>query len=234
MSEKLLTDIGETFLQIKEKVKLTAEEAGRDENEITVMAVTKTVSPQKINEAVYSGCGLLGENRVQEFLGKYEEYDKNAEIHFIGHLQKNKVKYIVDKVSMIESVDSVKLAEEIDRRCKEIGKSMDILLEINIADESNKSGFSYDEIEASIDEIERFSNLRLRGFMTIGRFGAKIEETEQYFQKMHTLLVDIRAKKRDNKYVNILSMGMSSDYELAVKNGATIVRIGRGLFGDRK
>ena len=140
MSEKLLTDIGETFLQIKEKVKLAAEEAGRDENEITVMAVTKTVSPQKINEAVYSGCGLLGENRVQEFLGKYEEYDKNAEIHFIGHLQKNKVKYIVDKVSMIESVDSLKLAKEISKEFKKADATANVLVEVNIGKEESFKG----------------------------------------------------------------------------------------------
>ncbi len=234
MSEKLLTDTGKTFLEIKDKVKAAAREAGRDENEITVMAVTKTVCPEKINEAISAGCTLLGENRVQEFLEKYNEYDKRADIHFIGHLQTNKVKCIVDKVAMIESVDSIRLAEEIDRRCSEIGKKMDILLEVNIADEPNKSGFSYDEIESAVDEIEKFSNLKLKGFMTIGKFEAKIEETEHFFQKMHTLLVDIEAKKRDNMIISILSMGMSSDYELAIKNGATIVRIGRGLFGDRK
>ena len=234
MSEKLLTDValnvGETF----EKIKKSAENSGRDPSEIRLMAVTKTVAPEKINEAIKAGCDLLGENKVQELLEKYESYDKSAEIHFIGRLQTNKVKYIVDKVSMIESVDSLKLAEEIEKRCSKINKVMDILLEVNIADEESKGGFSAEEVVGISEKIGHFSHLRLRGLMTIGRFGAEIEETRQYFKKMRHLLVDIKAKNIDNIYINILSMGMSADYELAVSEGATIVRVGQGLFGARK
>ena len=234
MSEKLLTDValnvGETF----DKIKKSAENSGRDPSEIRLMAVTKTVAPEKINEAIKAGCDLLGENKVQELLEKYERYDKSAEIHFIGRLQTNKVKYIVDKVSMIESVDSLKLAEEIERRCSKINKVMDILLEVNIADEESKGGFSAEEVVGISEKIGDFPHLRLRGLMTIGRFGAEIEETRQYFKKMRHLLVDIKAKNIDNIYINILSMGMSADYELAVSEGATIVRVGQGLFGARK
>ncbi len=234
MSEKLLTDValnvGETF----DKIKKSAENSGRDPSEIRLMAVTKTVAPEKINEAIKAGCDLLGENKVQELLEKYESYDKSAEIHFIGRLQTNKVKYIVDKVSMIESVDSLKLAEEIERRCSKINKVMDILLEVNIADEESKGGFSAEEVVEISEKIGDFPHLRLRGIMTIGRFGAEIEETRQYFKKMRHLLVDIKAKNIDNIYINILSMGMSADYELAVSEGATIVRVGQGLFGARK
>jgi len=234
MSEKLLTD---TSLNVKEtfdKIKKAAESAGRNPSEIRLMAVTKTVAPEKVNEAIEAGCCLLGENRVQEFLEKYESYDKRAEIHFIGRLQTNRVKYIVDKVSMIESVDSLKLAEEIEKRCAKIDKIMDILLEVNIAEEESKGGFSANEIVEISEKIKDFPHLRLRGLMTIGRFGAEIEETRQYFEKMHHLLVDIKAKNIDNIYNNILSMGMSADFELAVSEGATIVRVGRGLFGARK
>ncbi len=234
MSEKLLTD---TALNVKEafdRIIKAAETVGRDPSEIRLMAVTKTVPPEKINEAIEAGCDLLGENKVQELLEKYESYDKRAEIHFIGRLQTNKVKYIVDKVSMIESVDSIKLAEEIEKRCAKINKTMDILLEVNIADEESKGGFSADEIIEVSEKIKDFSHLRLRGLMTIGRFGAEIEETRQYFKKMSNLLVDIKAKNVDNIYINILSMGMSADYEIAVSEGATTVRIGRGLFGARK
>jgi len=234
MQEKLLTDAAVAYLEAMDKIKDAAKAAGRDPKEITLMAVTKTVAPEKINTVVAAGCSLLGENRVQEFLEKYESYDKRAEIHFIGKLQKNKVKYIVDKVTMIESVDSIELAEEIDKRCAAINKVMDILLEVNIANEESKSGFSSDEIVSAAEKIGSFNHLNLRGLMTIGRFGAKIEETKGYFEKMSSLLVDIKSKKIDNKYINVLSMGMSSDYELAVKSGATIVRIGRGLFGERK
>ena len=234
MSEKLLTDTELNVRETFEKISSAAEKAGRDPSEIRLMAVTKTVSPEKINKAIKAGCNLLGENRVQELLEKYESYDKSAEIHFIGRLQTNKVKYIVDKVSMIESVDSIKLAEEIEKRCAKINKTMDILLEVNIADEESKSGFSANEVVSASEKIKDFPHLRLRGLMTIGRFGAEIEETRQYFQKMRHLLVDIKSKNIDNIYINILSMGMSSDYELAVTEGANIVRVGRGLFGERK
>ena len=234
MSEKLLTDTELNVRETFERISAAAEKAGRDPSEIRLMAVTKTVAPEKINEAIKSGCDLLGENRVQELLEKYESYDKSAEIHFIGRLQTNKVKYIVDKVTMIESVDSIKLAEEIEKRCSKIGKIMDILLEVNIAGEESKGGFPPEEIPSVSEKIRDFPHLRLRGLMTIGRFGAEIEETRQYFEKMRHLLVDIKTKNIDNIYINILSMGMSGDYELAVSEGATIVRVGRGLFGERK
>ncbi len=234
MSEKLLTDTELNVRETFERISAAAEKAGRDPSEIRLMAVTKTVAPEKINEAIKSGCDLLGENRVQELLEKYESYDKSAEIHFIGRLQTNKVKYIVDKVTMIESVDSIKLAEEIEKRCSKIDKIMDILLEVNIAGEESKGGFSPEEIPSVSEKIRDFPHLRLRGLMTIGRFGAEIEETRQYFKKMRHLLVDIKTKNIDNIYINILSMGMSGDYELAVSEGATIVRVGRGLFGERK
>ncbi len=234
MSEKLLTDAAARWKEISEDISAAAAAVGRNPEEITLMAVTKTVPPERVNEVIAAGCRLLGENRVQELLEKYEHYDKRAKIHFIGTLQTNKVKYIVDKVDMIESVDSLHLADEIERRCAAIGKTMDILLEVNIADEESKSGFTYDEIPAVIEKISKFNHLKLRGFMTIGRFGAEIEETRGYFQKMRALLVDIRSKKIDNKDISILSMGMSGDYTVAVQEGATVVRVGRGLFGERK
>ena len=234
MSEKLLTDTAVNVDDTFKKIKQAAEDSGREPSEITLMAVTKTVSPEKINEAIDAGCRLLGENKVQELLEKYESYDKRAEIHFIGRLQTNKVKYIVDKVSMIESVDSIRLAEEIEKRCSKIGKTMDVLLEVNIAGEESKGGFSPEEVVEISEKIKDYPHLRLRGLMTIGRFVAEIEETRQYFSKMRHLLVDIKSKNIDNIYINILSMGMSADFELAVTEGATIVRVGRGLFGARK
>ena len=234
MSEKSFPEERFVWKETEERVKAAAIKAGRDPNEIRIMAVTKTVEPERINEMIHAGCDLLGENRVQEFLEKAESYDPAAEVHFIGRLQTNKVKYIVDKVTMIESVDSMRLAEEIEKRCASIGKTMDVLLEVNIANEENKGGFQYEEIWNVLEIIDGFFHLRVRGLMTIGRFGADFEETKQYFKKMHQLFVDIKSKKLDNRYIDILSMGMSSDYELAVAEGATIIRIGRGLFGERK
>ena len=234
MPEKLSTDVTKAWNEISEDIVKAAKAAGRNPKEITLMAVTKTVPPERVNEAIEAGCSLLGENKVQELLEKYEYYDKRARIHFIGRLQTNKVKYIVDKVDMIESVDSIRLVEEIEKRCAAIGKIMDILIEVNIAEEGSKGGFLYEEVPQIVEEIGKFSHIKLCGFMTIGRFGAEIEETRGYFQKMHALLVDITGKKIDNKDISILSMGMSGDYEIAVQEGATIVRVGRRLFGERK
>lgn len=234
MSEKLFLDIDRTVAEIRNNIIKAAHSAGRDPKEIRLMAVTKTVPPEIVNEAIDAGCDLVGENRVQELLEKYDTYRPGTEIHFIGHLQTNKVKYIVDKVSMIESVDSIHLAEEIEKCCAAIGKVMDILLEVNIAEEESKSGFTCDEIKSVVEKIRAFPHLRLCGLMTIGRFDANFEERKHYFEKNRLLFIDIRDKKRDNKDISILSMGMSSDYELAIAEGATEVRIGRGLFGERK
>jgi len=234
MTEKPSNEIAETVGSIMERIRLAAERAGRSPADIRLMAVTKTVPPERVNEAIAAGCDLLGENRVQELLDKYDSYDRSgAEIHFIGHLQTNKVKYIADKVTMIESVDSVKLAQEIDRQCKKLGKSMDVLLEVNIAAEESKSGFLPEEIEQAVIEMTKFSNINVRGLMTIGPVGAEIDETRHCFSKMRKLLVDIGGKKLDNISMNVLSMGMSGDYEEAVEEGSTIVRVGRGLFGAR-
>ena len=201
---------------------------------VRLVAGSKFHPADMVREAYDAGQRLFGENRPQELKEKYALLPKDIEWHMIGHLQTNKVKFVVGKVDMIESVDSVKLAREIEKRCAAIGKTMEFLLEVNIAGEESKSGFDYDEIPAAVEEIGKMSHLKLRGFMTIGRFGAEIEETRGYFQKMRALLVDIGSEKIHNKDISILSMGMSGDYEVAVQEGAAIVRVGRGLFGERK
>lgn len=216
MSEKSFPDAVSSWNETKERIRAAAIKAGRNPVNIRLMAVTKTVEPERINEVIHAGCDLLGENRVQEFLEKAESYDPKTEVYFIGRLQTNEVKYIMDKVTIIESVDSVRLAEEIEKRCASIGKTMDVLLEVNIANGENKGGFPYEEIWNVLEIIDGFSHLRVRGLMTIGRLGADFEEIKQYFRKMHQLFVDIKSKKLDNRYIDILSMGMSSDYELAV------------------
>ena len=238
MSEKLSPEhmsVGETFLRIRSEAEQAAVLGGREPGSVTVMAVTKTVAPERVNEAVAAGCVLLGENRVQELLEKYDSYDlRGAEIHFIGHLQTNKVKYICDKVTMIESVDSLKLAAEIERQCAKLQKTMDVLLEVNIAEEESKSGFSEEEVIPAAEGIAEYPHLRLRGLMTIGRPDAAEEERTAYFTKMRKLLVDIAVKNSHNISINILSMGMSGDYAIAAREGATIVRVGRALFGERE
>ncbi|HBN11792.1 MAG TPA: YggS family pyridoxal phosphate-dependent enzyme [Ruminococcus sp.] len=198
-----------------------------DDN-IRIMAVTKTVAPEKVNYALSKGLDLIGENRVQEYLSKKDFYD-DAEIHFIGHLQTNKVKYIADSVSVIQSVDSLKLASEINRCAKKIGKVQDILIEVNIGGEESKSGIPADKAEELILQVSELDNINVRGMMTI----PPALDSEEFLYKMQCLYIDICSKKIDNINMDILSMGMSGDYAPAVKYGSNILRIGRAIFGER-
>ncbi len=197
---------------------------------IKIMAVTKTVPYERVNYAVNEGVTLLGENRVQEYLSKKDFYDSNAEVHFIGHLQSNKVKYIIDSVTLIHSVDSIRLAAEINRQAERLGKRMDVLVEVNIGGEESKSGVNPKMLEDLIYEASRLKNIRICGLMTI----PPICNSEESFEKMQMLFNDLKAKRIDNTNIETLSMGMSADYALAVKYGSNIVRIGSALFGARK
>lgn len=197
--------------------------------ELHIMAVTKTVDPMAVNHAVGLGIKLLGENRVQEYLSKKELYSKNAEMHFIGHLQTNKVKYIIDSAAIIQSVDSLKLAAEIDRHAARIGKIQDILIEVNIGGEESKSGVPAAEAEELIRSAAELENIRIRGLMAI----PPSAEPEKYLCNMQNLYIDISDKNIDNVSMDYLSMGMSGDYVQAIKYGSNIIRIGRGLFGPR-
>lgn len=218
-------DIRENYGRICENIeKAMANRRG----EVKLMAVTKTVPPERVNFAVGLGIKLLGENRVQEYLEKRDSYAK-AEVHFIGGLQTNKVKYIIDKVSMIHSVDSLHLAEEINRRAGQHGIVMDILAEINIGEEETKGGISAENAKDFCDEMQRFENIRLRGLMTIPPAGCK----EETFARMQELFEEIKAARTGGLF-DTLSMGMSGDYQTAIKYGATIVRIGSALFGQRQ
>ena len=198
------------------------------------MAVTKTVDPVLVNAAIGAGITLLGENKAQELCAKYDSYHKDGvQIHFIGHLQTNKVRQIVDKVSMVESVDSIKLAREIDRHCAAIGKVMDVLLEVNIGREENKTGIFPELLPALLEEAGKLERIRVRGLMTIPPVCETEEEVLQYFSQMSQLFIDIKQKKYDNISMEILSMGMSADYLAAVRCGSNIVRIGTAMFGQR-
>ena len=199
------------------------------DDEVRLMAVTKTVDPDKVNFAVDEGVTLLGENRVQEYLSKKDSYDSSAEVHFIGHLQTNKVKYIIESVSMIQSVDSKKLADEINRLAAKHGRVMDILIEINIGNEETKSGIDSGAMKELAEYVSGLENVRLRGLMAIPPIGAG----ESVFESMHGLYEQLKEMRLPGSRIDTLSMGMSGDYELAVKHGSTLVRIGSGLFGAR-
>lgn len=227
-------EVAQNAQRIMQQVRQTAIEAGRDPQDVQVMAVTKTVDPVLVNAAIGAGIGLLGENKAQELCAKYDSYHKDhVQIHFIGHLQTNKVRQIVDKVSMVESVDSVKLAHEIDRHCAAIGKVMDVLIEVNIGREENKTGAMPEQLPEILEEAGKMEHIRVRGLMTIPPVCQTEDEVSQYFSQMHQLFIDIKQKKYDNISMEILSMGMSADYLAAVRCGSNIVRIGTAMFGQR-
>lgn len=234
MTEKLLDkDIDQNLSEIKEKIAAAAKKSGRSAEDIILLAATKTVSAERINYAIEKGVTHIGENRVQEFLSKDDSVNRAAHRHFIGHLQTNKVKDIVDRVEMIESVDSIRLAEKISDECLKRGKIMDILLEINIGGEQSKSGFSPENIYEALEQIEKLKGISVRGIMSIPPICRERETQRKFFNQLYNIFVDIRDKKLDNSNRLYLSMGMSSDYDLAIECGANIVRIGTSLFGAR-
>lgn len=240
MKEKSLIEerffsIEENLKQINENVSKAAITAGRNPNNIKLMAVTKTVEPIYINHAIACGIDLIGENRVQELLGKVDELKlDNCDVHLIGHLQTNKIRQIVGKVSMIQAVDSVRLAEEIGKRSVENELVTDILLEVNIAKEESKFGFHSEQVIEMVHEISEISGIKVRGLMSVPPICDESEKNRHYFSDMHHLFIDICAKKIDNVNINILSLGMSDDYQQAILEGSNLIRLGSAVFGLRK
>lgn len=221
------------YAEIKERIAAAAKRAGRDPSEIHLLAATKTVPVEVINHAIASGIKLIGENRVQELCSKIDMLDDSAVRHHIGRLQTNKVKQVVGKVQMIESVDSVKLAEEIGKQSRRIGIVTEVLVEINIGNEDAKSGISADECEPFLRQIAAIEGIRVRGLMAIPPICENEAEICQYFDKMYKLFIDISGKRIDNISMDYLSMGMSGDFEQAIESGANIIRLGTVLFGQR-
>lgn len=233
MMEKSSIDIfDENYNQIAQKIAYAAQSVGKTQDDITLLAATKTVDIDVINHAIKSGIKFIGENRVQEFLSKQKAY-LPVNQHFIGHLQTNKVKDIIDKVSLIHSVDSYRLAQEISKQAVKHNVTMNILLEINIGNEQSKSGFTADEASAAVEKIAKLDNIKIKGLMAIPPICDDPQQNRPYFAKMKKLFIDIGAKKIDNISMEILSMGMSDDYEVAIQEGANMVRLGTALFGRR-
>lgn len=219
---------------INEKIKESAIKSGRNENDVRLMAVTKTVDPVFINYALDYGVDLIGENRVQEMLRKKPDLHLDGvDKHLIGHLQTNKAGQIVGEVDMIQSVDSFKIAKEIAKQSAKKGIITDVLLEINVGGEKSKSGFSVSEFFENVHAISEFSEIRVKGLMTVPPICENNVELCKFFENMYNIYVDIKAKKLDNISMNILSMGMSGDYEQAILCGSNLVRIGSSIFGPR-
>lgn len=226
--------IAENVKDVKSKIAAAAVACGRKPEDILLCAATKMNDADRVREAVAAGIDICGENRVQELveknaLGAYE----GCPLHFIGHLQKNKVKQVVGAVSLIQSVDSLELLEVINRRAESLGIRQDVLLEVNIGAEEAKSGFAPEELDNVLSQIGSFGSVRVRGLMAIPPICQNPEDNRPYFSKMRQLFIDIGAKKYDNSSMDFLSMGMSADYEVAISEGANIVRVGTGIFGAR-
>lgn len=225
--------VKENLEEVEVKIKEACIRAGRDRSEVTLIAVSKTKPVSMIEEAI--GCNIIeyGENKVQELTNKYEQLPKNLHWHLIGHLQRNKVKYIVDKVCLIHSVDSYKLAETISIEAVKKEVDVKILIEVNVAEEESKFGVSVSEAVELTEQISKLPNVFIEGLMTIAPFVENPEENRQYFKKLKQLAVDIEGKNIDNVNMSVLSMGMTGDYEVAIEEGATMVRVGTGIFGER-
>ncbi len=233
MMEKSLTDRFDlNYAEIKKNIAESVKKSGRKYEDIVVLAATKTVDADFINYAIEQGIGYVGENRVQEFLSKNDAVSQKAHRHFIGHLQTNKVKDIVGKVELIQSVHSLKLAREIGKVSINKGVVTDILVEVNIGGEESKSGFDPEQVCEAIDQMQGIKGINVKGLMTIPPICDKKEDSRKYFDEMYKLFIEIRDKKLYNN-IEILSMGMSDDYDIAVECGANMVRIGTALFGAR-
>lgn len=225
--------IAEQLQAVQEEIRKACIRSGRNPEEVTLIAVSKTKPVSMIQEAIQEGQLVFGENKVQELCSKYEELPKNLQWHMIGHLQRNKVKYIADKVSLIHSVDSLRLAKTIHQEGERIGRVIPLLIEVNVAQEETKFGVSVEDALPLIREISTFPYVEIRGLMTIAPYMDNPEENRPVFRKLKQLSVDIRDKNMNNVYMDILSMGMTNDYQVAVEEGATLVRVGTGIFGER-
>ena len=225
--------IKENIELVQEKIRLACQRAGRQEQEVTLIAVSKTKPLSMIEEAYRAGMREFGENKPQELRDKAKLMKEPVRWHMIGTLQSNKIKYVTGTACMIHSVDSVNLAKSIEKEASKKDLIMEILLEVNIAEEETKHGFSVDELLSAICELSMLPHLKIRGLMTVAPYTENAEENRIYFRKMKELLVDINAKNIDNVCMDTLSMGMSSDFEVAIEEGATMVRVGTGIFGER-
>ncbi len=225
--------ITENLEQVRKNIDEACRMAGRDPKEVTLIAVSKTKPVSMLKEAYDAGARCFGENKVQEIMDKHPQLPEDIQWHMIGHLQRNKVKYIVDKVSMIHSVDSLRLAQTIEQEAAKHNVCVPVLLEVNVTQEESKFGLKMDEVLPLIETIADFPHIKVQGLMTIAPYVENAEDNRDFFRQLKKLSVDIEAKNINNVSMSVLSMGMTGDYQVAVQEGATMVRVGTGIFGER-
>jgi len=224
--------VAENIKYVKDRIQVACKRANRDSRDIILIGVSKTHPIEKLIEANEAGIEVFGESKAQELMEKFEQL-QGVKWHFIGHLQKNKVKYIIDKVELIHSLDDIELAQEIDKRAKNIDKVMDVLIQINIGKEESKYGIYKQDIWDFCNSLKDFENIKVKGLMCIPPADANIDETRKYFREMKQIYDDVKKLEYNNFDIMYLSMGMSDDFEVAIEEGANIVRVGTGIFGER-
>lgn len=225
--------IQNNYLSVKDRVKAACMRASRDEKEVLLIAVSKTRTYDEIDEAAKAGARVFGENKPQELRDKADALNKEYEWHMIGHLQTNKIKYIIERACLIHSVDSYKLAEAVNKEAQKRNMTANILVQVNIAEEDSKFGLNLEEVETLIRQISLLKHVKIKGLMTVPPFVENPEDNRVHFQNMRQLFIDIKEKNIDNVDMNELSMGMTGDFEVAIEEGATMVRVGTGIFGER-
>ena len=226
--------IKDNLEQVEKKIAAACQRAERSREEVVLVNVSKTKPVELLEEGYQAGMRIFGENKVQEIRDKYVSFcHEDIEWHMIGHLQRNKVKYIVDKVTLIHSVDSLRLAQTISSEAKKKGVNVNILIQVNMAEEDSKFGLMKEEVIALVKEVSKLEHIKIQGLMTIAPFVDDPEDNRKVFQSMKELYIDIKDQNLDNVNMNVLSMGMSNDYEVAIEEGATMIRIGTALFGTR-
>lgn len=228
-----MNTIKENLSEVRENIRKACKKAGRNAEDVTLIAVSKTKPLSMLEEAYEAGARDFGENKVQEIVEKCPAMPEDARFHMIGHLQRNKVKQVLPHAVLIHSVDSLRLAEQIDQEAQKLGITAKILLEVNVAKEESKFGIMPEAVFEMVEQIAAFSHLKIEGLMTIAPFVEDPEENRPVFRKLYQLSVDIKKKNIDNVDMSVLSMGMTGDYQVAVEEGATMIRVGTGIFGAR-
>ena len=225
--------VRENLAQVRKHMEEACRRAGRQTDEVTLIAVSKTKPVGMLMEAYEAGARDFGENKVQEILEKRPEIPADARFHMIGHLQRNKVRQVIDQVTLIHSVDSLRLAEQIEHEAAKKELHVNILLEVNVAREESKFGFFLEEVEAALREISKYPHITVKGLMTIAPYVEDPEENRDIFKKLHQVFIDMKSKNIDNSNMSVLSMGMTGDYQVAIEEGSTMIRVGTGIFGAR-